>query len=88
MIRYRLAQSNTWVYSIQKTTENEGLRERNALRHEAELELQAWIMKMDWTREHLEYVDTSMTYDARNRVWRIEAKWISPRMLHEIGEKT
>ena len=88
MIRYRLAQSNAWVYSIKKTTENDSLRERDAMRREAELELQAWIMKMDKTREFLPSVVGTDTFDYRNRVWRIDASWVSPRMLHEIGDKT
>lgn len=86
MIRYRLAQSNAWVYSIQKTTEGPGTHALAVLRREAEIELQAWIIKMDPDREFVPSVDAICIYDYRNRVWRIDASWLSPNQLHEEGE--
>lgn len=87
MKRYRLAQSNTWVYSIQEVLESCSERERTAMRHQVECELQAWVMKMDPDREVVPHVTVNDWFDGRDRIWKISAQWVSPRQIH-TGEQT
>lgn len=88
MIRYRLAQSNVWVYTVQKTSDRDDLRQHDVLLDECICELQAWIMKMDETRECVPKVETGEFYDYRNHQWSVRAKWKSPKKLHDEGEAT
>lgn len=83
MIRWRLAQSSAWVYSVHKTSVSSLENERNTLIIDASIELQAWIKKATGRTPQ---VIVSSIYDYRNRRWLIEAKWVSQRKLHDEGE--
>ena len=86
MIRYRLAQSNIWIYTIPKTTECDDRSDVERLLHECTCELQAWLMKMTPTRESVPAVETGEFYDYRNRQWSVRASYRSVTRLHPEEE--
>jgi hypothetical protein len=86
MIIYRLAQSNAWIYTVPKTTERDDPNDVARLSHECTCELQAWIMKMDPTREIVPEVETGEFYDYRNRQWSVRASYRSSTRLHPEEE--